>query len=186
METLKLIFLDFDGVLNSQSFRYKQIEELKNNISDKDASITEFRRAAFDSSAVSRIVNICKTTGAKIVVTSSWRLSTLEDTLAYLNEYNSIKELCNYIVGITPWKGNCIRGEEIEWFLKHMTYPPISPWKEFYDYDFFKFCKHKEIKYCIVDDDSDMLSEQMDCFLKTDHMVGLTDADAEEIIRMLN
>lgn len=39
--------------------------------------------------------------------------------------------------------------------------------------------------YVILDDDCDMLAEQMDCFVKTDHKVGFTDWDADRAIRIL-
>ncbi|MDO4977400.1 MAG: HAD domain-containing protein [Eubacteriales bacterium] len=57
---MKIIFLDIDGVLNSQDYY------------EKNQSI-DFRKQPFDPACILCLQTIVKETGAKIVLSSSWR-----------------------------------------------------------------------------------------------------------------
>lgn len=181
--TLKLIFLDIDGVLNSNDFAVwcATTDEGKQFIKDGGHHWV-------DPNVVNRIIKICDETEAGIVLSSSWRFWNLESTIEDLNRYRDLKGIAERLIGVTPRlkMSSSYRGPEIQWFLDNIVKPPIDPYNRFYDYDFFKQAKRKKISYCIIDDDTDMLPEQMDNFVNTDFMVGLTDEDTNKIIAILN
>lgn len=68
-----------------------------------------------------------------------------------------------YITDVTP-RFNGKRGEEIQYWLKQ--HPEVTSW-------------------CIIDDDSDMLDNQLLNFVRTDGMIGMTLVDAEKVIEIL-
>lgn len=45
---------------------------------------------------------------------------------------------------------------------------------------------YQHYNYVILDDDDDMLLEQKDHFINTDGMIGLTDLDVSNAIKILN
>lgn len=157
----KYIFLDIDGVLNSnfffiersQSDRWKEAyEKYPQEIAHGVCSI--------DERTVNRLNRIIKETGAKIVVSSSWRHDP------YLQSIFSVVGIEATIFDITPLSQSRIRGEEIQAWL----------------------CQHPEpCKYVILDDDCDMLPEQYPYFIQTDCLKwGLDDNDVELAIKILN
>jgi hypothetical protein len=93
----------------------------------------------------------------------------LESTIDDFKRYRDLVPLIPYIVGVTPrvlddrvWQK---RGEEIEDYLN----------------------KHTEVEnYCIIDDDSDMLEEQLSHFLRTNYHEGLTKDHIVLIKNILN
>ncbi len=70
---MRIVFLDFDGVLNSHLFMLEERLQGRNGV------------AGIDSKAVAHVNYICGKTGAVIVVSSSWRyghsLGELKDIL---------------------------------------------------------------------------------------------------------
>lgn len=152
---MKVIFLDFDGVLNIHPFIGR----------DKFGHI-------FNAKCVQNLETIIKQTGAKIVVSSTWRMDGTDVMKQLWKERN----LPGEIIGCTPkfntprvmnavelmeYRG---RGLEIEEYIN----------------------KHGIKKYCIIDDDSDMLPSQMDYFVKCSFKTGLTKSLADLAIDILN
>lgn len=138
-----IVFLDIDGVLNNSSDLYTH--GIHYMCCEKAA----------------RVQRICHETGAKIVVSSSWRkIHTLDD----LRERFAAVGLLASIIGKTPSSNDGVRGHEIEVVLR--TYP-------------------EHTSYVILDDDGGMLPHQMPRFVKTDFEIGITDAQADEAIRVL-
>jgi len=148
---MKVIFLDFDGVIcvdwneyideHGHGFRKKYVENLE---------------------------LIIEQTGAKIVISSSWRTAGL----AMMKSMWKERRMKGEIIGITE-RLNTPRGEEIEEYLRE------NP------------CD----KYVILDDDNDFLPEQRPFFVRTsmnkDHEdsykgMGLTKKCAEKAIQILN
>lgn len=92
----KIIFLNIDGVLNSESYYKSKIT--KN----------------FDPECVKRLNRIIKETNANIVISSSWKLS-----------YMTFKDegIKGTVIGMTPnflfdtWREDKTRGAEIEQYL---------------------------------------------------------------------
>lgn len=114
----------------------------------------EFRVKRFKEETDPRILGLlnetCKNTGAKLVISSSWR------NYFTLNEWNSMFKELGYqnleVDGVTERLGT-IRGEEIEAYLIEHDY--ITD-------------------YVILDDDSDMLPEQRNNFFWCDPWCGCT------------
>jgi len=154
---MKIIFLDIDGVLN--------IEEERDTI-PMAISSSGIRYRDFDDIPIERCVNnlnrVISETGAEIVITSTWRIQHSVLSLMYIFFLCGVKPA--YILGRTSYDSNVKRGEEItEWLKEH---PEIT-------------------NFVILDDDSDMV-DLMDHLILIDPEVGLTEADANKAIEMLN
>ena len=150
----KVIFLDFDGVVSTNDYKWHL-----NPV--KVLSVTE----------------LCKNTGARIIVSSSWKVGCsdtehFKDWLKRCFLTKEIRENCpdlfntfiDYIAGITD-VGVGERGMEIRDYLK----------------------RHDEIvNYVILDDDSDMLEEQLFNFVQTDTFEGITEREVKLCTVILN
>lgn len=163
----KIIFLDIDGVLNTQLW-YTQMD--RNTYIDKYGY-------AFDPNAVANLKRIVEETGADIVISSSWKCMGLTQMEDMWNDRN----LPGRIIGITPNSVSDelllhadidsmvlfhIRGEEIkEWLSKHGK---------------------RVSNYVIIDDMDNMLPEQQSHFVQTNPEVGITKEDSEKAIKILN
>ena len=154
---VRLLFLDIDGILNSDTY-YKRRAENKDT--------RPYPLSEFDPEAVKQYMRIIQETGAKTVISSSWRHTDgLRSILKNVGFRGSPLDF-----EITPYLGT-IRGLEIKKYME--------------DY----LDKHPEDKiesYCIIDDDIDMLYEQKDNFVKCDaYYGGLTKEKADEVIKIL-
>ena len=163
----KIIFLDIDGVLNTQLW-YTQM--------DRNTTIDKYGYA-FDPNAVANLKRIVEETGADIVISSSWKCMGLIQMEDMWNDRN----LPGRIVGITPNSVSDelllhadidsmelfhIRGEEIkEWLSKHGK---------------------RVSNYAIIDDMDNMLPEQQSHFVQTNPEFGITKEDSEKAIKILN
>ena len=165
----KVIFLDIDGVLNSE----KLAKQLYNNgiKCHGDNGVYNF----IDENIVKELVQFCKTYNIKIVITSSWRHFYFDDTIKFFQEKRNKKlhPLIPYIIGQTPrlykekengGSEQLYRGDEIQYYI-----------------DMY----HIE-NYVIIDDDSDMLDSQLDTFIQTDYKYGLTHEHFNKIKYILN
>jgi len=112
----------------------------------------------FDPFMVLLVNRIVEATGCQIVLSSSWRYG--EESRAEVRRNN-----INF-VDITPMsRGLHVRGWEInEWLLAH---PEVR-------------------RYAILDDNSDMLTTQMENFFKCAWNEGLTEELANQVIAHLN
>jgi hypothetical protein len=149
---MKIIFLDIDGVLNVIG-------------QGRDEFGQTFHKHFEDN-----LRWIIEQTGAKIVISSTWRLSGID----VMQRMWKKRGLAGDVIDITPIVHNVIRGIEIQhWIDEHsITY------------------------YCIIDDDNDMLTSQKNNFVRTsgnkDHPdcvdigYGLTRKCAERVVEILN
>ena len=145
---MKLIFLDIDGVMNSYS----------SALSDKHESL------AFDSIAVKNLKHIINGTGAKIVVSSTWRIGeTVESLKTRIFCHYGLDE---YVIGITPYYIETIRGIEIS------------------DYMFSNEDMGVE-SFVILDDDTDM-GHLKSYHVHVNRVYGLSKDDSEKAIEILN
>lgn len=156
----KVCFLDIDGVLNSVKFfeeksQSKRWNEFKEKYENKHIA---FGLANIDPKAVELLNKLTEATGAKIVVSSSWRGDSALQTIFTLV---GIKEP---IYGETPRLYSSYRGQEIQQWLN----------------------EHKCDKYVILDDDLDFFDSQLPYFVHTDWKVGLTESDMNKAINILN
>jgi len=139
-----LVFLDFDGVLNS-----------------KVSSIRFEDPRIFGLENVTALNHFLAQTGARIVVSSTWRIGlSIED----LQEILDRSRIWGEVVGKTPrlWKK---RGFEIQQWLDE------NP-------------EWQDASFVILDDDSDM-EHLLPRLVKVNNEVGLTVENAEEAIKML-
>ena len=105
----KIIFLDFDGVLNTEyyqgllQFQGKQWQDEYGTL--------------FDPKAVKHLQRIIDATGADIVIESSWKYFGLEA----MQELWRVRSLPGRVIDITPsLTGNASKGEEIAaWLSEH-------------------------------------------------------------------
>lgn len=159
---MKVIFLDFDGVITVPSTRWH-------------LSLTHMKRVG----------KILKATGAKIVVSSSWRHGGFEKFMEDIQNPDYFlcrplphnKDIGTFlypeeIIGITPTiypepshkEPGVDRGYEIDAWLQ--KYPVVD-------------------SYVILDDDSDFLESQKPLHIKTNYTEGLTDEQVEKAIDLL-
>ena len=149
-----VIFLDFDGVLNTELHQARLAVEGKPN---KDAW-----GPLFDPSAVENLRLIIDNTDAAIVISSSWRYAHRLGSLRMMWE---VRELPGEIIGTIPCGATYIsRGEDIECWLY----------------------KYGRPDYVISDDLDDFSPAQHDRYIETNPIVGITDADAQKAIEILN
>jgi len=164
METnnIKIIFLDIDGTINSYDWV----------ISDRNPGNLNGEEGDIDPLCAERINKICEETGAKIVLSSDWRISWpyCIDRI----EKGGIKH--GLIIDKTPehmWVEHCTqdfldftsRGSEIDdWLSQH---PECD-------------------RYVIIDDRKDFTEEQKPNFVHVNSMHGIDDDDVNFAIQILN
>lgn len=111
----KIIFLDIDGVLNSQKTFIDNHDWEKIFIKIKINSIEDIitrQMLDIDLDKVFMLRDICNLTGAKIVISSAWR-----NFMYYTLIEEKLISLGLPIVGTTPYIDNN-RGEEIRKYLE--------------------------------------------------------------------
>lgn len=163
----KILFLDLDGVLNTfdNLFSMSVIEKLTGK-----PSMDSYGHL-FDDRCVNWLEYIILNTKCKIVISSTWRRSGLDNMKKMWEERN----LPGEVIDITPtivdkiiidkYKPNNINADR--------------------GYEIQQWIDNNDIEtYCIVDDDSDMLSHQN--FVKVDGKFGLEYISSNKIINILN
>lgn len=167
----KYIFLDIDGVLATP----KSIEGVGGEWKIEDEK-QELLKHIIDS------------TGAKIVLSSSWRKWDLDTTKEFMKEEGFW--FSDLIVGVTIRSYQYLdrtkkihlsipRGVEIkQWIDTHIHSNNGKDW----DYK----SVGKDYQYVILDDEVDMLYTQRNNFIHTSSNLGLTLQDSKDAIRILN
>lgn len=153
---MKLIFLDFDGVLNYDNYQ-----------SDNP----NFPFTHLDPIAVNKLNRIYEATGAVVVFTTTWR-----ESWKYYDLCNLMRQL-GYIgtfVAVTPIHRGLynMRGNEILDFIQKRE-SELGKW-------------HEYSNYVILDDDEDVLFYQKDNFVHVDRTKGLSNNDVGKAINILN
>lgn len=153
---MKIIFLDIDGVLNNQQCLKK--------------------REFLSMELIEHLNKIQKATGAKIILSSTWRLGLTDDAQVidsglhpYLDQLIQIfRDLDIPLIGRTGRSDDYMRGQE------------ILDWLE----------KHQDVEnYVIIDDDREDIicyEQLVSHFVHTQTLKGLTGAQANKAIRILN
>lgn len=135
---MNILFLDIDGVLNTEN------AIMLNHYYRKDENF------AFDENCVDYLNYICKKYDFKIVVSSTWRRSGLDNIRKQLYD-NGVK---GDVIDTTTFEHLENRGAEIQkWLDEHES--EIS-------------------NYIILDDDTDMLETQEKHFVNCNFVYGLT------------
>ena len=175
---MKVLFLDIDGVLNSENWFAYRIYCVKNNMVnilmnfvDTDDRNIKHKLTMLDDRAIANLNRIIEETGCKVVLSSSWR-SSIESENIFTQNLLKLKGFKYEFYDVTPrlWFSDFSirRGEEIKFWLDKESE------------------KHEIESFVILDDDSDMLPEQMNNFIHVDGQVGLTDRDVLTAIKILN
>ncbi len=144
---MKVIFLDVDGVLN--------------NVAAFEAARGRNGTDVLSRECVERCNQLVARTGARIVLSSTWRL--IKDFRGILRDGG----LRASIIDRTPYftDGDRRRGAEIaDWLRRNGG---------------------DVARYVILDDDSDMLEEQLPYFVQTTFELGLTDEHVERAVAIL-
>lgn len=144
---MKLIFLDIDGVMNHRTHFVRSRQHWGQE---------------FSPLAVRNLREIIKTTGAKIVLSSTWRK---EMSLTEIKKMFSYYDMGRYVIGKTPYLEDHIRGLEIQ---KWMDDEP----------------QIKVESFVIIDDDDDM-GDLIPHLVHTSNTHGLSDDKRVEAIRIL-
>lgn len=147
---MKIIFLDIDGVICVDWIEF----------------VDEFGYG-FHEEYIKNLEMIIQKTGAKIVISSTWRMSGL----AEMKRMWKARLLPGEVIDVTPVL-RTKRGQEIEEFLR----------------------KNPCDSYVIIDDDNDFLPEQMPFFVRTTinqqtgvyDGLGLTEECANRAVSILN
>ena len=180
MSKLKIIFLDVDGVLNCSDFYKNRWERLQANGETRDYPYDEF-----SPECVARLNKVTDATGAKIVVSSTWRLGrTVEELQNLFKEVGITGEVIDKTCHMGGAKGYTIpRGCEIDHWLDERKFQRIN-WSLKVQMEYAE--KSEVDNYVIFDDDSDMLYNQREHFIKTSQKTGLDDSDVERAIELLS
>lgn len=102
MSRERIIFLDFDGVLNNYAAVF--------------VALAEGRAQAIDRACVARLNRLVEASDADVVVSSSWReLHSLEELRAILEAHG----FRGQVIDVTPSYSGEPRGHEIEAWLAH-------------------------------------------------------------------
>lgn len=175
---MKVIFLDFDGPLNIMYHEWDTYGQV------------------FHPEYIENLSYIIEKTGAKIVISSSWRSDGLDRIREMWNFRNypgeiidtTPKLLIPYKNGLMYFNQNeelpetiytLARGNEIDFWLEKEA----------------KRLNYIVEQYCIIDDDSDILFKQRNNFVQCSNNFddidnidgyGLTKERAEEVVKILN
>ena len=153
----KIIFLDFDGVITTLKSKW-----------------------TIDNEKVELVKQICDATGAKIVISSSWRRYTLEQTIEAITTretkigHNPFP-YPEYIIDITSrMYGFKYGNKETHYGLCRGV--EIDRW----------LWEHQDVtNYVILGDDSDMLLSQKKHIIKTHALRGISKRDVKRAINIL-
>lgn len=165
----KILFLDIDGVLAVPS-------------------VLKYGMWGLCDARQALLGKILDATGCEIVLSSSWRLHTLEDTREYMTKEGFL--FSERITGVTIRAYHYLdRSQKI-----HLSIPrgvEIKQWLDTHVHsengkNYAYTAIGTDFQFAILDDDSDMLLEHRRHFVKCRWNEGLTERKAERVIRILN
>jgi hypothetical protein len=147
-----IIFLDIDGVFVTGDYIVNQYE-LTGKANGR----------VFNPQSVELFNQIIEQTGAKVVISSTWRFGRSINELQELLNSKGFKNV--EVIGKTGVTNHGVRGREIQDYLNTLEQLPD--------------------KFIILDDDADM-EHLMPHLFKTDFNTGLTDSVTNDIIKYFN
>lgn len=166
----KFLFLDFDGVLNTEYY-----QDLL--ISEREPWLDE-HGPLFDPQTVEQLKRIIDATHADIVIASSWKHLGLE---AMQNMW-SARHLPGRVIDITPsvvsasWSSTMDPDDELD-----------ARQSKGIEIDFWLFENAaQDAQYVIIDDEYVILDSQLPHFILTNPFDGITDLLADRAISLLN
>ena len=175
---MNIIFVDIDGVLVHEDYIVSVYPNIKR---DRFGEL-------FCPVASSLLNELIEKTDAKIVISSTWRADGIDD----MKQMWSDRNMSGEVIGVTPhfyvrdvkqgFKPSIPRGLEIDSWLSTNHFQHRRP-ECVADFDRAKKCKIKN--YLIIDDDTDMLYNQRNNFVRCDAMVGFTFNDFQTALKIL-
>jgi hypothetical protein len=162
----KIIFLDFDGVLNTEHYqgllRYQR------------EPWQDEHGAFFDPNAVKQLRRIIDATGADIVIESSWKYLGLDA----MKELWKVRNLPGRVIDITP---SSVSDEyllkNLDTTMIHCKGMEIASWLSE---------QAEDIRYAIIDDEYVILDSQLPHFILTNPYEGITEEQTNRAISILN
>ena len=169
--TDKIIFLDFDGVLNTEHYQ---------SVLMNDGKVWQDEYGAFfDPNAVEQLKRIIEATHADIVVESSWKYLGLDA----MQEMWEARNMPGRIIGITSssvsnnWSLTA-NLEDIDSAVGHCKGVEIASWLTEY--------ATQGTQYVIIDDEYVALDSQQNHLILTNPYEGITHELADKAIAILN
>ena len=169
--TEKIIFLDFDGVLNTEHYQ---------SVLMNDGKVWQDEHGAFfDPNAVEQLKRIVEETHADIVVESSWKYLGLDA----MQEMWEARNMPGRIIGITPSSVSdswllTANLEDIDSAIGHCKGVEIASWLTEY--------ATQGTQYVIIDDEYVALDSQQNHLILTNPYEGITHELADKAIAILN
>jgi hypothetical protein len=175
---MRVIFLDCDGVLNSQDFFRSQLYRR----SGEQGFGLSFGAEQLDPRALALLDGLVERADAKIVISSSWRHIWSPEEIGAMFEARGFKHK-DAIIGETPKIASPMyaqpgsedsRGNEVaEWLDLEAERRRVDPDQESVE------------AYVIVDDTDEFAGEQRSHFVRTNPQHGLTQADTQRMYAIL-
>lgn len=166
----KIIFLDFDGVLNTEY--YQGLLEYQGKPWQDEYG------AFFDPKSVKQLKKIIDATDADIVVESSWKYLGLDA----MKELWDVRNLPGRVIDITPLSVSDehlinINLDYLDTSILNCKGIEIASWLAE---------QAEDIRYVIIDDEYVILESQFPHFILTNPYEGITEEQAERTISILN
>jgi hypothetical protein len=169
---MKVLFLDFDGVLNSHqsaTFWHNKRDQAKwenEMYRDWPGTLKEYIAQEFCPIAMSNVEELIRRVpGLKVVVSSTWRLGTTVESLRKILHPSKI--IGDAIIDVTPRLGRLAegiqRGDEIQKWLDG----------------------HPEVESFVIVDDDDDMAHLLPRLVQTDSWHGFTFRDMDKAHDML-
>lgn len=167
----KIIFLDFDGVLNT--------EHNQNMLLYKGKTWKDKHGAFFDPKAVAELNRIVEETKADIVIESSWKYLGLEAMRQMWRDRN----MPGNVIDVTP--SSASNNWLLNANLDEMD-PAHTQWKGVEIASWIAENLHDEDRYVIIDDEYVILDSQLPHFILTNPYDGIIPELADRAIKLLN
>lgn len=170
---MKILFLDIDGVLNSDAWYHfartacRNFQKHKVYIDNPVDGDLQYIHGNIDDRAVLNLLDIIKQTGCEVVLSSSWRSDKRHENQR-IADVITVKGCPLKFLDVTPRTLHRHRGLEIAQWLKENE------------------DKYLIESFCILDDDTDIQDELKGNFVHIDRNFGLTYIDADNAINILN
>lgn len=162
----KIIFLDFDGVLNTEHYQ--------GLLRYQGEPWQDEHGAFFDPNAVKQLRRIIDATGADIVIESSWKYLGLDA----MKELWKVRNLPGRVIDITP---SSVSDEyllkNLDTTMIHCKGMEIASWLSE---------QAEDIRYTIIDDEYVILDSQLPHFILTNPYEGITEEQTNRAISILN
>lgn len=163
----KILFLDFDGVLNTE--HYQSLLQYQGKPWQDEYG------AFFDPNVVKQLRRIIDAIGADIVIESSWKYLGLDA----MKELWKVRNLPGRVVDITP---SSVSDEyllkNLDTTMLHCKGMEIASW--------LTEQANQNIRYAIIDDEYVILDSQLPHFILTNPYEGITEEQANRAISILN